>query len=527
MNRTTQRELNLQSLRYVLYARKSTEDEGSQMRSIPDQIKECMRLAEREGLTVAKVLQESKSAKKPHNRPVFTQLLEDVRRGKYDGILCWHPDRLSRNMLESGMIIDMLDNAVIKDLRFVSHQFSNDANGKMLLGMLFVFSKQYSEDLSEKVRRGTENNLAEGKSSGSPKWGYSRDDISGYYQPDHNFQYIQTGWFMRAEGASYREVLEYWLENDVHRFTKKNRKNKIPIRKTPTIASLYRIFRDPIYYGVLVQANQEVDLREISNFQPMINEELYNKVQSLGVDRTRGVALHSKKRTTFYPLRGMVFCGVCNGSKPMVVGKNRQGCGKYVLSYRCDNKQCHRSVKSVRAKYIFEELYRQLDRLSFTEHEYELYSQQIAKYTDKQLEEVRSELRSLRGKRSHLQLQLEEKSRQLPIIDRKSPAHKVIESDLEKLQSNIIDLDDRIKETSLKIQDPEKIKLAKDQFLNLLNKAADKMRAGSAVEKDMLARILFLNLTIDDEKTPSFIWREPIASMINARNISSGADERT
>ena len=140
---------------------------------------------------------------------------------------------------------------------------------------------------------------------------------------------------------------------------------------------------------------------------------------------------------------------------------------------------------------------------------------------------MRSELRSLRGKRSHLQLQLEEKSRQLPIIDRKSPAYKVIESDLEKLQSNIIDLDDRIKEASLKIQDPEKIKLAKDQFLNLLNKAADKMRAGSAVEKDMLARILFLNLTIDDEKTPSFIWREPIASMINARNISSGADERT
>ena len=88
-------------------------------------------------------------------------------------------------------------------------------------------------------------------------------------------------------------------------------------------------------------------------------------------------------------------------------------------------------------------------------------------------------------------------------------------------------MDDRIKEASLKIQDPEKIKLAKDQFLNLLNKAADKMRAGSAVEKDMLARILFLNLTIDDEKTPSFIWREPIASMINARNISSGADERT
>jgi len=85
-------------------------------------------------------------------------MLADIEAKKYDAILCWHPDRLCRNML---------DESVLRDIRFHSHQFSNDANGKMLLGMLFVFSKQYSDDLSAKVGRGMKGNFSEGKSSGS------------------------------------------------------------------------------------------------------------------------------------------------------------------------------------------------------------------------------------------------------------------------------------------------------------------------------------------------------------------------
>ncbi len=38
-------EIDRTKLRYVLYARKSTTDEGSQVRSVPDQIKYCKRHA--------------------------------------------------------------------------------------------------------------------------------------------------------------------------------------------------------------------------------------------------------------------------------------------------------------------------------------------------------------------------------------------------------------------------------------------------------------------------------------------------
>jgi site-specific DNA recombinase len=96
-----------------LYARKSTEDENRQVRSIEDQIRDCIALAEREGLRVVATIKEKKSAKKPGQRPQFTQMLADIGK-KYDAILAWHPDRLCRNMLEGGQIINMLDESVLK-----------------------------------------------------------------------------------------------------------------------------------------------------------------------------------------------------------------------------------------------------------------------------------------------------------------------------------------------------------------------------------------------------------------------------
>jgi hypothetical protein len=71
------------------------------------------------------------------------------------------------------------------------------------------------------------------------------------------------------------------------------------------------------------------------------------------------------------------------------------------------------------------------------------------------------------------------------------------------------------------------MRLTKEQFLNLVKSSPDKMRAGSAVEKDRVARILFLNLTLDNEKRLSAIWKEPFASLVKAIEMASGTDERT
>jgi len=63
------------------------------------------------------------------------------------------------------------------------------------------------------------------------------------------------------------------------------------------------------------------------------------------------------------------------------------------------------------------------------------------------------------------------------------------------------------------------------KFLNLANSLGDKMRADTPVEKDILCRMLFLNLRLDNKNTPSYLWKEPFATLIKSRKISFGAPD--
>jgi hypothetical protein len=192
-------------------------------------------------------------------------------------------------MREGGEIIDMLDEKVLKDLRFVTHYVTNDANGKMLLGMAFVLSKHYSDDLSQKVTRGVRHSFREGKSSGTPKYGYIRDD-DGVYQPDgKNFELIRTAWQMRKNRVTYTEIIEYVNGAGYGRCIKgKRAKRKGHVIKLSWQRLTY-MFRDPFYYGVLVQAGKMIELRQVPgyNFQPMVSEADWNAVQTFASTRRR------------------------------------------------------------------------------------------------------------------------------------------------------------------------------------------------------------------------------------------------
>ena len=58
-------EIDRTKLRYVRYARRSTTDEGSQVRSVPDQIKYCIRHAEIAGLNIV-ATRDRRSARQIH-----------------------------------------------------------------------------------------------------------------------------------------------------------------------------------------------------------------------------------------------------------------------------------------------------------------------------------------------------------------------------------------------------------------------------------------------------------------------------
>ena len=75
---------------------------------IDSQIKEMIQLVEREGLKVVTLKRESHSAKETGQRPVFNEIVEELRAEKFNGILIWAPDRISRNTGDLGQIVDLM-----------------------------------------------------------------------------------------------------------------------------------------------------------------------------------------------------------------------------------------------------------------------------------------------------------------------------------------------------------------------------------------------------------------------------------
>ena len=64
-------------------------------------------LAEREGLEIVAMKRESHSAKEAGQRPVFNEIVEEIKASKYNGILTWAADRISRNAGDLGRIVDL------------------------------------------------------------------------------------------------------------------------------------------------------------------------------------------------------------------------------------------------------------------------------------------------------------------------------------------------------------------------------------------------------------------------------------
>ncbi|HSH18275.1 MAG TPA: recombinase family protein [Candidatus Saccharimonadales bacterium] len=515
-----EQELDLKTLKYVMYLRKSTEGTERQVRSIPDQERECKELARRLGLNVVDIIKEERSAKIPNKRDDFKKMLRRIREKEFDAVISYHPDRLSRNSIESGKILHMLDTDIIKDIRFVSHQFSNDANGKMLLGMLFVFSKHYSDDLSTKVRRGVRGNLRDYKSGGTPKHGYIRDEEGVYRKDGDNFTILQKAWHMRAEGISQQEVCDYINSQGYQKHIAK-RGGHVTFKMNDS--TLSNILKDTFYFGELVQSGQTVDLVEAPvPFEPMINRELFFMVQELSRTRRRTSKL---KRTPFLPLRYLVFCDVCQFEKPMQVGHSTGRDKVSRLNYRCLNKDCprERGYKSIRGKLVFDEIDKVLNkRLSnLPDKAYDEYLKELTKYSETAKIRIRSELSRAKATKAGYERKITQLSSSLVAVHDER-ARKVITEQIAEASQFLQEQEQLIQSSQQTLERSTLPAIDKDEFKATLKEMAQRLKAADVFQKDIIVSNLFLKLYFDQQKMTRYSLKEPFASLVDLSVFQHG-----
>ena len=138
--------------RYVLYARKSTEQDERQTQSIGSQKTRAVEIAERNGRQIVDTLEESKSAKEP-GRPIFGELIRRIDAGEIDGVIAWHPDRLARNEIDAAAITFRIRKGKLKELIFVEYTFINSPEGIMMLQMALSQGQYQVSKLAIEVTR--------------------------------------------------------------------------------------------------------------------------------------------------------------------------------------------------------------------------------------------------------------------------------------------------------------------------------------------------------------------------------------
>ncbi len=302
---------NNQIYRFFMYCRKSSEDKDRQAASIPSQEKELTEIVNRNDLKVIRIIRESQSAHHK-GRPLFNQMIADIEQGKANGILVWDLNRIGRNLTDLTIVVDLMENGYLDVITTRNRTYHNNADDKADIAEDLVHAKEYSDKLSEIVKRGNRRKFFDHKEwSGTPKIGYVtiRDELTGRsrQEPDEErFSLLQKAGKLIINGMHTVGQALYTLNNEWGFKTRPTRKFG---RKELSRSAFYRFLKDPFYYGLLERKLDGKAYSQKGNHVPMFTKEEFDLLQiRLG---SKGKPHRSDHE---FPYKNSLKCGECEGA---------------------------------------------------------------------------------------------------------------------------------------------------------------------------------------------------------------------
>lgn len=295
------------SIEYVIYCRKSTDESSEhQKQSIPDQIRACMDFAKREGLVIAKkpkdfsdfeseteiykernesdisnrkvfedtkdlfIVKEQETWKIPYKRKKWRKIISMINKWTIRWLISYSPDRQSRNMLEWWELIDCVDQEII-DLKYTNFHFENTPSWKMMLWIWFVFSKQYSDNLSAVISRWNQSKVLAGKAI----WRYFpwyQINKEWFHEPHPvNFSLIKDAFMRKLDWETDEKIANFLNANWFKRTLKKSE-----VELEMNEKNIYKLWINSFYFGMFIHGKTTTNLLDYNPYyKPIITEEQY------------------------------------------------------------------------------------------------------------------------------------------------------------------------------------------------------------------------------------------------------------
>ena len=481
-------------MKYVLYLRKSSEAEDRQIMSLQSQKQELEDLASKLGLNIVEIYQESKSAKNL-GRPEFGKMMAKIQKSKEPlGILTWKLDRLARNPIDGGLIIHLLQNAILSAIK--TPETTHLPTDNMLpLYVIFGMANQYSLDLSTNVKRGNRTALSNGNWPRIAPIGYinkrDKNNNPQIIQDKDRAPLIKELFILYATGKYSHKT----LSNKLHQKGLTNKGGK-KIYKS----MVERILKNPFYYGIMVQDNKHYK----GNHKPIISKELFDQVQP-----KQGNTNQPRPKKHFYHLRNGNF--TCKHCGCLITAEKQKG----HIYYHCTNgksKHPKGTLKYIREEELDKQLSKKFKMFNSNKELIEIMHKASKQNIDIQdnsntqtIQRLQKQLKNAHNKDTRLlDVHLDGS------IDKNTYDTKKVE-----ISNEIVNLEDQISKAEQKVTDPyTTLELTRNAFLTS-NRAEYQYLNLDPQEKHNILSEILLNHTLDGENIAELSYKEPYNILAN------------
>ena len=310
----------------VIYARKSTEADDRQILSIESQVKELKELAGRRQIAVAEVLTETCSAKAP-GRPVFGALIRRVNKGEIQRVFCWKMDRLARNHLDTGAVLQALADEKIEEVVTIDRTYTQDGNDRFMGSFEFGMATKYIDDLRQNVKRGNRARFQRGWINHIPPLGYLSDPATKTIVKDpERFDLVRRMWDLVLTGTMRpSEIVETANTKWGFRTRRFKRRGGVPLARS----TFFEMLANPFFMG-------EIRLKSGETYAgahpPMVTPAEFERVQEI-----LGRPGRPRPQRHRFPFAGLIRCGIC--SCRITGEEHLKPSGRRYVYYRCTRKK--------------------------------------------------------------------------------------------------------------------------------------------------------------------------------------------
>jgi DNA invertase Pin-like site-specific DNA recombinase len=288
----------------VIFARVSTPEQEQTGYSLPAQIKLLTDYAIRKNYKIIKAYTIAESARKSEERKIFKEMMNLVNKQNIENIIFEKVDRIARSLKDSVILNDWLsknENRKIHSVKdsLILHKGSVSQE-KLNWNIKAVLAQNYIDNLSEEVKKGQKEKIAQGWLPSKPPYGYKTIGEKG-----HKIHVIDDN-----IAPLIKKMFELYATGTISLDRLADKMYDLGLRKRSglkmKLGAVHALLKDPFFHG-LIKWNKKL---YPGKQEPLITKELYDKVQEIRI-RKKAPKYHTNADVLF---RKIFECANCGGT---------------------------------------------------------------------------------------------------------------------------------------------------------------------------------------------------------------------